>query len=173
MVYGGFYLLPFAKHAAHPGLSPTGDRLVVIPSAYVGVLITLNCLGIIAAAIGAVLGGAIAELLFAPVGALAAALLRTSRHDGPRSIRALYLRPTLTLGTGIVLTVVTIAGLNGVAAVLTDGPTTGIYAPVGSVALPALSPGGTPIARRAIPPSTCSMARPAAHPTGWPRGKHR
>jgi len=146
MAYGFFYLLPFAKQAAHPGLSPTGDRQVVIPSAYVSVLITLTCLGIIATAIGAVLGGAIAELLFAPAQALAAALLHATRHDGPRSTRALYLRPALTLGTGIVLTVVTIAGANGVAAVLTDGPTTGIYAPVGSVALPGVSPGGTSIA---------------------------
>jgi enterochelin esterase-like enzyme len=143
MVYGLFYLLPFAQQAAHPGFSPTGDRQVVIPSAYVGVLITLTCLGIIAAAIGAVLGGAVAELIVAPAQALASSSLRSMRRDGPRSTRAMYMRPALTLGTGIVLTVVTIAGVNGVAAVLTDGPTTGIYAPVGSIALPGLSPGGT------------------------------
>src|SRR5258708_20536189 len=123
MADGSFYLPPFARQAAVPGPSPTGDRLVLIPSVYVSVLITLTCLGIIAAAIGAVLGGAIAELLFAPAGALAAALLHATRHDGPRSTRARYLRPALPLGTGIVPTVVTIARPHGVPPALTESPT--------------------------------------------------
>src|SRR5258706_9357809 len=52
MVYGGFYLLPFAKQAAHPGLSPTRDPQVGIPRAHARRPIALTWPGIPSAALG-------------------------------------------------------------------------------------------------------------------------
>jgi enterochelin esterase-like enzyme len=135
------YLLPFAQHAAHPGVSPTGQRQMVIASAYLGVLLTLCSLGILSAGVGAAVGGAAGELVIAPVWSLWAAWLRRIRHEGPRLTAGTFIRPLLILAAGIGLVVMIIAGAGGVVNALTYGPTTGIYAPV----RPITSPRPTPV----------------------------
>jgi enterochelin esterase-like enzyme len=126
------YILQFALQAAHPGLSPAGRHQAVIVGVYISVLLTLWCLGVLSASIGAALGGATRDLLIALAQPLRVALLRRRRHEDPRSAVAVWGRPLLLVMAGMLLAMSLIVGMGGVANVLTYGPTTGLYAPEGT-----------------------------------------
>lgn len=126
------YILQIAQQAAHPGLSPAGQHQAVIVGAYTRMLLTLWCLGVLSASIGAALGGATRELLVALAQPLRVALLRYVRDEGPGSAVEVWGRPLLVVVAGMLLAVTLIVGMGGVANVLTYGPTTGLYAPEGT-----------------------------------------
>jgi enterochelin esterase-like enzyme len=120
------YLLPLTRFALHPGPSPAGLPQTIIPAPFQHMVLTVLGLGILFALVGAALGETLSELLVAPLVALGQRFVSVPRDRG-RSAPRQWIWLPVALTTGVLLLVAAAVGIQGVNAILTYGPTLGLY----------------------------------------------
>jgi enterochelin esterase-like enzyme len=122
------YLFPFVQLALHPGLGPAGQTQVLIPGAFINVVLTLLALSVLSAGAGAVIGKACGALLLVPLVMLGRLVL----VKGMQSVLPANTIPVslfrLSIG-GMVISAFLLTAL-GVFPLLTYGSTTNLYQPV-------------------------------------------
>jgi S-formylglutathione hydrolase FrmB len=126
------YLEPFIQQAQHPGLSPAGQPQVLIPSAFVNVVLTLLGLAVLCAGIGAAAGTACGELWIVPIMALMRHFLLAGRHQTSYRRSPAVLMPILSLLAGLLVLGSLVVSARSAGPVLMYGPTTNLYQPAPS-----------------------------------------
>ncbi len=124
------YLFPFIQQALHPGLSPAGQRQVLLFPNFMGVLFTSLALCVLCAGSGAALGLACGRILLVPLVTLSKRLLARLRQTG-RQETLPSTRISLTLlAAGTLVLCALLGSALGAGPLLTYGPTTNLYQPV-------------------------------------------
>lgn len=124
------YLLPFVQQAQNPGLSPAGQRQILLPGMFIGVILTDLALSILCAGAGAAIGQACGQILLVPLVTLSRYLLaRIRRTRLPQVLPSVRVSLALLLAGGLVVSSLVFSAL-GAGALLTYGPTTNLYRPV-------------------------------------------
>jgi hypothetical protein len=126
------YLFPFLELALHPDLGPAGQVQILIPGAFITILLTMFALGLLFAGAGAVIGKACSQVSLVPLVTLGRRMFASAKwfqsshsHVAPSTGSALF---SLGIG-GLVVGAVVLASL-GTGSLLTYGPMTNLYQPV-------------------------------------------
>ncbi len=137
-------LFPFMQLALHPGPGPSGQVQVLIPGAFISVMLTMLALGVLFAGAGATIGKACGAILVVPLVSLSRHLLaKSSRSSLSPSTLSIRVSLSRLLAGGMVISTFILAAFGGLP-LLTYGPTTNLYQPV-PVQGKYLSAGGRPV----------------------------
>ena len=134
------YLFPFVQQALHPGLSPAGQKQILLLNIFIGVIFTSLALCTLCAGAGAALGVACGRILLGPLVALSQRLLaRFKRISLSQTLPSVQVSLSL-LAAGALVVGALICSALGAGPLLTYGPTTNLYQPVQNVRKPVSGP---------------------------------